>query len=75
MAAEELALTAETFHIVCTFRKEDLMRIDAKEIAGEKQIALKNLMAKLDCFTHNWNQGNCGMIVFKKTKLKGYFLK
>jgi hypothetical protein len=41
MAAEESVLIAEAFHIVCIFRKKDLMMIDAKVITGERQIASK----------------------------------
>ena len=41
MAAEESVLIAEAFHIVCIFRKKDLMMIDARVIAGERQIASK----------------------------------
>ena len=41
MSAEELVLIAEVFHTVCIFRKEDLVKIDAKGISGEIPIALK----------------------------------
>jgi hypothetical protein len=41
MAAEDSALIAEAFHIVCIFRKEDLIMIGAKVKTGERQIALK----------------------------------
>jgi hypothetical protein len=38
---EELVSIAEPFHIVCMFRREDLIMIDVKELSGEKQIELK----------------------------------
>jgi hypothetical protein len=41
VAVEESVLIAEASHIVCIFRKGDLMMIGAKVISGEKQFALK----------------------------------
>ena len=51
MGGEESVLIAEAFHIVCTFRKEDLMMIDAKVIGGEKQLALKQNNVQVRGFT------------------------
>jgi hypothetical protein len=35
---EESVLIAEPFHIVCIFRREDLITIGVKVISGEKEI-------------------------------------
>jgi len=45
-------LIAEASHIVCIFRKEDLMMIGAKVISGGRQIALKqnNGLIPVKCY-------------------------